>query len=115
MLGRPFGSCCRTSGIGLASVTIAARLESKVEIANWNTEQTYLGESADTRPILLSVLTSGKMGSLQGLSQPIFDFDVTTLGEMVTCLKPTVKFGIVFYRIWKVEDVKVVVVTDGWA
>ena len=98
-----------------ASVTLAGHLESKVEIAKWDVQQTYPDQGAGAGPKALSDPDRDGTGSFDGLKQPTFDYSVTATGEITAHLKPTFEFGIVFDKMWKVDDAKVAVVADGWA
>jgi len=97
-----------------ASVTLAGHLESRVDIAKWDVQQTYPDQGADAGPKALSDPSRDGTGDFEGLKQPSFDYSITTKGEITAHLKPTFEFGIVFDKMWKVGDAKVAVVADGW-
>ena len=97
-----------------ASVTLAGRLESRVDIAKWDIQQTYPDQGEGAGPKALSDPNRDGTGDFQGLQQPTFDYSVTAQGEITAHLKPTFEFGIVFDKMWDVGDAKVAVVADGW-
>ncbi len=97
-----------------ASVTLAGHLESRVDIAKWDVQQTYPDQGTDAGSKALSDPNRDGTGNFEGLKQPSFDFSVTARGEITAHLKPTFEFGIVFDKMWKVDDAKVAVVADGW-
>lgn len=97
-----------------ASVTLAGHLESRVDIAKWEVQQTYPDQGQGAGPIALSDPNRDGTGDFQGLQQPTFDYSVTAKGEITAHLKPTFEFGITFDKMWKVGDAKVAVVADGW-
>ena len=97
-----------------ASVTLAGHLESRVDIAKWDVQQTYPDQGANAGPKSLSNPDRDGTGDFDGLKQPTFDYSVTAKGEITAHLKPTFEFGIVFDKMWNVGDAKVAVVADGW-
>ena len=98
-----------------ASVTLAGHLESRVDIAKWDVQQTYPDQGAGAGPKALSDPNRDGTGDFQGLKQPSFDYSVIAKGEITAHLKPTFEFGIVFDKMWNVGgDAKVSVVADGW-
>ena len=98
-----------------ASVTLAGHLESRVDIAKWDVQQTYPDQGAGAGPKALSDPNRDGTGDFQGLKQPSFDYSVVAKGEITAHLKPTFEFGIVFDKMWNVGgDAKVSVVADGW-
>ena len=105
----------RLFGAVEASVTLAGHLESRVDIAKWDVQQTYPDQGAGAGPKALSNPDRDGTGDFQGLQQPSFDYSVTAQGEITAHLKPTFEFGIVFDKMWNVGDAKVAVVADGWA
>ena len=96
-----------------AEVTLAGRLESRVDIASWEIQQTYPNQNSDWDPKALDEPSRDGTG-LEGVRQPTFDFSVTANGEITAHLKPTFEFGIVFDQRWDVDSAKVDVVADGW-
>ncbi|KAI4285352.1 MAG: hypothetical protein L6R38_000708 [Xanthoria sp. 2 TBL-2021] len=97
-----------------AEVTLSGHLESKVQIAAWDIQQTYPDQGAEWDPKSLSPPNRDGTGSFQGITQPTFDYSVTATGQITAHLKPTIEFGIVFDKMWNVESAKVDVVADGW-
>lgn len=97
-----------------ASVTLAGHLESRVDIAKWDVQQTYPDQGADAGPKALSNPDRDGTGDFSNLKQPTFDYSVTASGEITAHLKPTFEFGVVFDKMWNVGDAKVSVVADGW-
>ena len=97
-----------------AEVTLSGHLESKVQIASWEIQQTYPDQGAEWDPKSLSSPNRDGTGSFQGIKQPTFDYAVTATGQITAHLKPTFEFGIVFDKMWKVDSAKVDVVADGW-
>ena len=98
-----------------ASVTLTGHLESRVDIAKWDVQQTYPDQGAGAGPKALSDPDRDGTGDFQGLKQPSFDYSVIAKGEITAHLKPTFEFGIVFDKMWNVGgDAKVSVVADGW-
>lgn len=96
-----------------AEVTLAGHLESRVDIASWDIQQTYPDQSSDWDPKALDEPSRDGTG-LQGVKQPTFDYSVTTTGHITAHLKPTFEFGIAFDKMWNVGDAKVDIVADGW-
>lgn len=96
-----------------AEVTLAGHLESRVDIASWDIQQTYPDQSSDWDPKALDEPSRDGTG-LQGVKQPTFDYSVTATGHITAHLKPTFEFGIVFDKIWNVGDAKVDIIADGW-
>lgn len=97
-----------------AEVTLSGHLESKVQIASWDIQQTYPDQGAEFDPKGLSDPNRDGTGSFEGIKQPTFDYAVTATGQITAHLKPTFEFGIVFDKMWKVDSAKVDVVADGW-
>lgn len=98
-----------------AELVIAGHLESKVEIASWEIQQTLPDQSSDWDPKALSPPDRSGTGSFDGIKQPTFDYSVTATGQITAHLKPTFEFGIKFDPMWKVDSAGVDVVADGWA
>ena len=105
----------RLFGAVEASITLAGHLESRVDIAKWDVQQTYPDQGADAGPKALSNPDRDGTGDFDGLKQPTFDYSVSAKGEITVHLKPTFEFGIVFDKMWNVGDAKVAVVADGWS
>lgn len=97
-----------------AEVTLSGHIESRVQIATWDIQQTYPDQGADYDPKALSNPNRDGTGSFQGIQQPTFDYSVTAAGRITAHLKPTFEFGVVFDKIWKVDPARVAVVADGW-
>ena len=111
----PVGPNFKLFGAVEASVTLAGHLESRVDIAKWDVQQTYPDQGAGAGPKALSDPNRDGTGDFQGLKQPSFDYSVIAKGEITAHLKPTFEFGIVFDKMWNVGgDAKVSVVADGW-
>jgi chitinase len=94
-----------------ASVTLAAHLESNVEIASWDIQQTYPDQGSTYEPKALDSPDADDTGIL---GKPSFDYSIRSTGQLTTHLKPTILFGIDFTPIWKVPSCKVNLVADGW-
>ncbi|KAL8730716.1 MAG: hypothetical protein Q9166_003908 [cf. Caloplaca sp. 2 TL-2023] len=97
-----------------AEVTLSGHLESRIQIAKWDIQQTYPDQGAEWDPKGLSTPNRDGTGSFEGIKQPTFDYSVTATGQMTAHLKPTFEFGIVFDKMWKVDSAKADVVADGW-
>ncbi|KAI4122687.1 MAG: hypothetical protein LQ338_005669 [Usnochroma carphineum] len=97
-----------------AEVTMSGHLESKVQIASWDIQQTYPDQGTEWDPKGLSDPNRDGTGSFEGIQQPSFDYSVTATGQITAHLKPTFEFGIVFDKMWNVDSAKVDVVADGW-
>ncbi|KAL8694715.1 MAG: hypothetical protein Q9224_003515, partial [Gallowayella concinna] len=97
-----------------AEVTLSGHLESRVQIAAWDIQQTYPDQGSEWDPKGLSDPNRDGTGSFEGLKQPTFDYSVTATGQLTAHLKPTFEFGIVFDKMWNVDSAKVDVVADGW-
>ncbi|KAL8701240.1 MAG: hypothetical protein Q9201_005019 [Fulgogasparrea decipioides] len=97
-----------------AEVTLSGHLESKVQIASWDIQQTYPDQGAEWDPKGLSNPNRDGTGSFEGIKQPTLDYSVTATGQITAHLKPTFEFGIVFNKMWKVDSAKVDVIADGW-
>ena len=95
-----------------ADVTLKGHLESRVDIASWDVQQTYPNPSSEYDPKSLSTVTRDM--TLQGLQQPTFDYSLTAEGQLTAHLKPTFVFGIDFDKSWNVEGAKISLVADGW-
>lgn len=94
-----------------ASVVFAGHLESQVNIASWEVQQTYPQQSSQYEPKGLD--TPDRDGT-QILGQPTFDYSISARGELTAHLMPTFTFGIDFEPRWKVDSCKVDLVADGW-
>ncbi|KAL8916580.1 MAG: hypothetical protein Q9172_006245 [Xanthocarpia lactea] len=97
-----------------AEVTLSGHLESKVQIASWDIQQTYPDQGAEWDPKGLSDPNRDGTGSFEGIQQPTFDYSVTAAGQITAHLKPTFEFGIIFDKMWNIDSAKVDVVADGW-
>ena len=98
-----------------AEVTLAGHLESKVDIAKWEIQQTYPDKGTYAGPKALSDPDRDGTGSFDGLKPPTFDYSVLATGQITAHLKPTFEFGIAFDKMWDVNgDAKVAIVADGW-
>ena len=97
-----------------AEVTLSGHLESKVQIASWDVQQTYPDQGDEWDPKALSKPNRDGTGTFGGIKQPTFDYAVTASGRITAHLKPTYEFGIVFDKMWNVDSAKVDVVADGW-
>jgi len=95
-----------------ADVTLKGHLESRVDIASWDVQQTYPNPSSEYDPKSLSTVTRDM--TLKGLQQPTFDYSLTAEGQLTAHLKPTFVFGIDFDKSWNVEGAKISLVADGW-
>lgn len=95
-----------------AEVSLSGHLESRVDIASWDIQQTYPDQSSDWDPKALS--SPQRAITLDGLKQPTFDYSVTATGQITAHLKPTFIFGIDFDKMWNVGAAKVEIEADGW-
>ncbi|KAF8457862.1 glycosyl hydrolases family 18-domain-containing protein [Kalaharituber pfeilii] len=95
-----------------ADVALHGHLESRVDIASWDIQQTYPNPSSQYDPKALTA-PSREM-TLKGLRPPTFDYSVKAEGQLTAHLKPTFIFGIDFDKMWKVDGAKVELVADGW-
>ncbi|GME43871.1 Glycosyl hydrolases family 18 [Neofusicoccum parvum] len=92
-----------------ASFVVAGHLDAQVNIASWETQQTYPQESGYEPKSLDDPNRDGS----QTLGTPEFNWEVSASGQVEIHLKPTVTFGIVFDARWKVPDASVNLVADG--
>ncbi|KAK0647937.1 Killer toxin subunits alpha/beta [Lasiodiplodia hormozganensis] len=92
-----------------ASFVVAGHLDAQVNIASWETQQTYPQESGYEPKALEDPNRSGS----QTLGTPEFNWEVSASGQVEVHLKPTVTFGIVFDDRWKVDNAAVHLVADG--
>lgn len=97
-----------------AEVTLAGHVESKVQIAKWEVQQTYPDAGSDYDPKALENPDRDGTGTFEGLSEPTFDWSVEASGQITAHLKPTFEFGIIVDPIWHLGNAKVDVVADGW-
>jgi chitinase len=94
-----------------ARLVLAGHLESQVNIASWDVQQTYPQQSQEFEP---KDLDSPDRDGTQILSPPKFDYSVSARGEVTAHLMPTFTFGIDFEPRWSVDSCKVDLVADGW-
>lgn len=94
-----------------ASVIFAGHLESQVNIASWEVQQTYPQQSSEYEP---KGLDAPDRDGTQILGEPTFDYSVSAQGAITAHLMPTFTFGIDFAERWKVDSCKVDLVADGW-
>lgn len=95
-----------------ADVTLKGHLEARVDIANWDVQQTYPNPSGEYNPKTLQNIARDM--TLEGLKKPTFDYSLSASGQLTAHLKPTFEFGITFDKGWSIPDAKVSLVADGW-
>ena len=93
-----------------AVLVVAGHLESEVNIAKWETQQTYPQESG----YMPTSLDDPDRDGTQTLGKPTFDWSVAAAGQVEIHLKPTITFGIVFDARWKAPKAAVDLVADGY-
>lgn len=93
-----------------ATLVASGHLQSEVNIAKWETQQTY-PQTPDYAP---KALTSPDSDGTQTLGVPTFDWAVSASGDVTLHIKPTITFGIVFDARWKVDKCAVDLVADGY-
>ena len=93
-----------------AVVVVAGHLESEVNIAKWETQQTYPQESG----YMPTSLDDADRDGTQTLGKPTFDWSVSASGQAEIHLKPTITFGVVFDTRWNVSKTAVDLVADGY-
>lgn len=94
-----------------ASLIFAGHMESQVNIASWEVQQTYPQQGSEYEP---KGLDDPDRDGTQILGEPTFDYSVSARGEITAHLMPTFTFGIDFAERWKVDSCKVDLVADGW-
>ncbi len=97
-----------------ASLTLSATIESQVDIAKWNIQQTLPDSTSDWNPKAIDPPDFGNTGSFEGIQQPTFHAGVTAEGQVTAHLKPTFEFGIRFDDTWNVGAASAAVVADSY-
>lgn len=95
-----------------AEVTFRGRLESRVDIAKWDIQQTYPLPSDEFHPQALARPKSD--ATIQGLRPPTLDWEVRAAGSITAHIKPTLTFGVEFDPIWQLGKATVELQADGW-
>lgn len=93
------------------TVEVSAHLESRVEIANWDFQQTYPDANGDFDP--KSLASPQREFSYDGLQAPTFDASVNANGQLTAYLMPTLSFGIEFDPRWSIGKCTAELVATG--
>ncbi|PLN83775.1 glycosyl hydrolases family 18-domain-containing protein [Aspergillus taichungensis] len=93
-----------------ASLVVSGHLEAAVTLASWEVQQTY----PQTKEHPPEALDKPDRDGTQTIGDPTFDFSVQAHGEIALHLKPTVTFGVVFDKRWKVDRCSADLVLDGY-
>jgi len=97
-----------------AGLTLSAEIETKIDLAEWNVQQTYPAASEEYEPQADKELDSGETGDKNGLLEPQFYAVVLASGQAEAHLKAVAEFGIRFDDSWKVGAATAGVVADGY-
>lgn len=108
------GPSVRVLGSLDASLALSATIETKVDIASWEVQQTLPDASSDYDPKEIDAPDYGDTGSFNGLQPPQFYAEVVAEGQVTAHLKPSVEFGVRFDDTWKVGAAAVSITADGW-
>lgn len=96
----------------IGEVQLAGHFETKVDIANWDMQQTYPDANGDFDPKSLS--KPQRDFDLQGLKKPTWNASVKAQGHLTAYLKPTLSFGIEFDSRWKIGKCTAELVASGY-
>lgn len=96
----------------VADVQLAGHFETKVEIANWDMQQTYPDVNGNYDPKSLS--NPQRDFNLDGLKKPTWNASVKAQGQLTAYLKPTLSFGIEFDARWNVGKCTAELVASGY-
>ena len=108
------GPSVRVVGSFDASLTLSAEIETKVDIASWEVEQTLPAASHEFEPDEDHLLDTRDTGNMNGLQKPTFYAAVKAEGKVEAHLKAAMEFGVRFDDRWKVGAAVAAVVADGY-
>lgn len=92
-------------------ITLAGHIESQVNLASWDVQQTYPDQETDENP--RSETTPDRDGT-QKIGEPTFNYTVTADGQITAHVKPTVTFGLDFNKNFlDIGSAKIDLVADG--
>ena len=96
-------------------ITLSGHIESNVNIAKWNVQQTFPDISADWDPQASSNINPDGTQNTTPKDKPLFDASVAANGYLTTHLKPTITFGIEFNTNFiPIDPATVNLVADGF-
>ncbi|KAI1125321.1 carbohydrate-binding module family 18 [Nemania abortiva] len=97
-----------------AGLQLAAVMETKVDVASWEFEQT-LPATSDYKPSEPDMADYGHSGDFNGIQQPEFYAGITADGNVKVHAIAAIEFGISFDPYWELGgDALASVVADGW-
>ncbi|KAI0108999.1 carbohydrate-binding module family 18 [Nemania sp. FL0031] len=97
-----------------AGLQLAAVMETKVDVASWEFEQT-LPATSDYKPSEPDMADYGHSGDFNGIQQPEFYAGISADGNVKVHAIAAIEFGIAFDSYWELGgDALASVVADGW-
>jgi chitinase len=97
-----------------AGLVLSAVMETRVDIASWEFEQT-LPPSSDFKPSEPDMADYGHSGDFNGIQQPEFYAGISADGNIKAHAIAAIEFGVAFDKRWNVGgDALASVVADGW-
>ena len=108
------GPSVRVLGSFNAGLTLSAEIETKVDIASWDVEQTLPAATQEFEPDEDDRVDTRDTGNMNGLQKPTFYAAVQAAGQVEAHLKAAMEFGVRFDERWKVGAAAAAVVADGY-
>lgn len=108
------GPSVRVVGSFDAGLTLSAEIETKVDIASWEVQQTLPAASQEFDPDEDDLVDTRDTGNMNGLQKPTFYAAVKAEGKVEAHLKAAMEFGVRFDDRWKVGAAAAAVVADGY-
>ncbi|KAI0443525.1 carbohydrate-binding module family 18 [Xylaria telfairii] len=97
-----------------AGLQLAAVMETKVDVASWEFEQT-LPSTSEYKPSEPDMVDYGHSGDFNGIQQPEFYAGISADGNVKVHAIAAIEFGIKFDDYWELGgDALASVVADGW-
>ncbi|TDZ15172.1 Endochitinase [Colletotrichum orbiculare MAFF 240422] len=95
-----------------ADITVEGRVEARVNIVDWDIQQTYPQHDTKFDPKELSEAKRGI--DRRDLAEPTFDAEMKGNGDVEFHLMPTMVFGLEFDDVWSIATTDVELVADTW-
>ena len=97
-----------------AGLTLSAEIETKIDIASWDVEQTLSAASREFEPDEDDLVDTRDTSNMNGLQKFTFYAAVQAAGQVEAHLKAAMEFGVRFDERWKVGAAAAAVVADGY-
>lgn len=94
-----------------AEMTLAGQFEARVNLAEWDVQQTYPAQTDAYEPKAVEAPDAQRA---QKVSTPEFDYSLSASGQITAHLRPTVTFGLKWDDRWDIDGCYVDLVAHGY-